>query len=136
MANPYHLGNASFINFIKSIFSIEYVRRIIQVTYNNPSWFYVNIQRDHATPFFEVLTKYSDLLHGKHIIIFTSNGWGHGNNIINEQMKNYTAKHKLNVGKSIIILDTIPSNKYYFLDDHLNKHGHKWLAKQILNLSL
>ena len=100
---------------------------------SNQSISLVVSQRDinrEAHNFSAVVGQYEQLLHGKHVVVFESSGWGRNH----PQFKiAFEAELKRSLPHiNIHVLDSATQLKrdhYYFLDDHLNTRGHAKVAE-------
>ena len=99
----------------------------------------INIREDsHSKLFWQTLSNYSEILAGKNILIFTSNGHGLNNQETTLDLKQGLKKiQKENPSFSIqlLIMNSLEEQKddaYFDIDDHLTPRGHELIADEIM----
>ena len=88
------------------------------------------LQREAAL-FAQIVTKYQELLEGKRLLIFESAGHGFNTPMFDAVFKAELSKIAWLNFRIIDTSELLDSSHYYFLDDHLNRSGHKRLAEAI-----
>ena len=77
----------------------------------------------HKEFIINVLKKYKKELNNKNVIVFYSNGYG----------VKFTDWDSLESNFNFIDLN-LDRSHYYVIDDHLNKSGHEYIAKKLINI--
>ena len=145
--NKYHLsykGTIKYRNYgfiIKKYYSnlLNSFNKKLNIGNSKRQAFSQNNQSSHAKLFFNVLNNYSDLIKGKRIIVFVSNGYGIRNNQISKELIEYYELNPVDYLDYFTVLspkDTllkVNSDSYYLIDDHISPIGHSRLGYSLVN---
>ena len=86
---------------------------------------------DEAAAFARLVVRYRDVLEGKRLIFFEASGWSANSPALPAAL--VAELRRLDWLRSTIV-DTatlLDADDYFFLDDHLNRRGHRKLARAI-----